>query len=258
MSTGLGSALALERSLSRTRAQTSSSSRFSPLGFQEVAGTNFPVRPRHWKHPKAQGCGRGWGRNQWAYPQNSERPRWYHSWCLGAWDTKQNVSRSNAEKATSVEEVGPIYGGISLAFHSAGLPPLKYSPGRLSGVFHRVWHTADLAESGRTGRRRGWQNEAVGVYLWFLVTVLNTSWFHLAMPETLGLLSHRLATYETGRQLGRVEWKLFWKRKALLAGINSSHVAWPLVLPAAQILAVPSLITLKSTIQKSKNKQSYV
>lgn len=194
MSTGLGSALALEGSLSRTRAHTSSSSRFSPPGFQEVAGTNFPLRPRHWKHHKAQRCGRGWGRNQWVYPQNSEGPRWHQSWCLGAWDTKQNVSRSNADKAISVEEVGPIYGRIALASHSAGLPPLEYSPARLSGVLPRVWHVADLAESGRTGRRKGWQNEVVGVYLLFLVTVLNISRFHPAMPETLGLPSHGLAT----------------------------------------------------------------
>lgn len=66
--------------------------------------------------------------------------------------------------------------------------------------------------------------EAVGVYL-LLVTVPNTRRFNLVMPQSLDpSLSHGLAAYETGRQLGRVKWKLFRKRKALLVYINS-HVA---------------------------------
>lgn len=63
-----------------------------------------------------------------------------------------------------------------------------------------LWGPSQSVAHSRPGRE--WedrkeekvQNEAVGVYLWFLVTVLNTSRFHLAMPETHGLLSHGLAT----------------------------------------------------------------
>lgn len=63
-----------------------------------------------------------------------------------------------------------------------------------------LWGPSQSVAHSRPGRE--WedrkeervQNEAVGVYLRFLVTVLNTSRFHLAMPETRGLPSHGLAT----------------------------------------------------------------
>lgn len=77
----------------------------------------------------------------------------------------------------------------------------------LWGPTQSVAHSrADLAESGRTGRRRGYNmRQAVGDYLLFLVTVLNTSRFNPVMPETPSLLSPGLATYETGGRLGRVK-----------------------------------------------------
>lgn len=193
----------------------SSSSGFSPVDFQEVAGTDVHLRPRHWKHHRAQGCGRL--RKEPTSLSGSEGPIWYHSWCLGAWDTGQNEKRL----ILCIE--------VCICSLFCWVPVLKYNLGWLSTVLLGVCQTADLAGRGRTWRKGGWQNEGKNCRR------------DCACPWAL-------PSYHPQSVLGHKPCTLLCTRKALLVHIDSIRAA--ICMSAAQIQVVSSFITLKSTNTK--------